>query len=57
MIMIEQQYTNLIPTILVGLGGTSAEVLSRVLRLIEDSYGGLNNLPIVSFLWIDTDLK
>ncbi len=46
---------SMVPTVLVGVGGTGAEVLLRVRRLIEESYGHLYKLPIVSFLWIDTD--
>jgi len=46
---------SMVPTVLIGLGGTGHEVLSRVRRLIEETYGNLNNFPIVSFLVIDTD--
>ena len=46
---------SMVPTILVGIGGTGAEILSRVRRLTEETYGGLKNFPIISFLWIDTD--
>ncbi len=46
---------SMVPTVLVGVGGTGHEVLSRVRRLIEDTYGSLNNFPIISFLIIDTD--
>ena len=46
---------SMVPTVLVGVGGTGAEVLSRMRRLIEESYGSLRKFPIVSFLWIDTD--
>ncbi|NJR65306.1 MAG: hypothetical protein HC772_08280 [Leptolyngbyaceae cyanobacterium CRU_2_3] len=45
----------MIPTILVGLGGTGAEVLLRVRQLTEANYGDLKRFPILSFLWIDTD--
>ncbi|MGK7902740.1 MAG: tubulin-like doman-containing protein [Hormoscilla sp.] len=45
----------MVPTILVGIGGTGTEVLSRVRRLVEETYGSLKNFPIVSFLVIDTD--
>ncbi len=46
---------SMVPTVLVGVGGTGAEVLLRVRRLIEESYGRLERFPIVSFLWVDTD--
>jgi len=46
---------SMIPTVLVGVGGTGHEVLSRVRRLVEETYGSLQNFPIISFLIIDTD--
>ncbi len=44
-----------VPTVLVGIGGTGNEILSRVRRLVEESYGGLDKFPVISFLIIDTD--
>jgi hypothetical protein len=46
---------SMVPTILVGIGGTGAEVLSRVRRLVVETYGSLEKLPILGYLWIDTD--
>ncbi|MFW6359668.1 MAG: tubulin-like doman-containing protein [Chroococcales cyanobacterium] len=46
---------SMVPTVLVGIGGTGAEVLSRVRRLVEETYGSLKNFPIISFLLVDTD--
>ncbi|MBD1932663.1 zinc-ribbon domain-containing protein [Trichocoleus sp. FACHB-69] len=46
---------SMVPTVLVGVGGTGVEVLSRVRRLVEETYGSLKNFPIISFLTIDTD--
>jgi len=46
---------SMVPTILVGVGGTGVEVLSRVRRLVEQSYGSLDKFPILSFLSVDTD--
>jgi hypothetical protein len=46
---------SMVPTVIVGVGGTGAEVLARVRRLVEETYGSLNNFPIISFLLIDTD--
>lgn len=46
---------SMVPTVLVGVGGTGHEVLSRVRRLVEETYGDLKNFPIISFLVIDTD--
>ena len=39
---------SMVPTILVGIGGTGAEILSRVRRLVEETYGGLQNFPYPS---------
>jgi hypothetical protein len=46
---------SMVPTILVGVGGTGAEILSRVRRFVEETYDSLDKFPIVSFVWIDTD--
>ncbi|NEP39856.1 MAG: hypothetical protein F6K35_11675 [Okeania sp. SIO2H7] len=46
---------SMVPTIFVGVGGTGHEVLSRLRRLVEETYGSLRNFPIISFLIIDTD--
>ncbi|MBD1896275.1 tubulin-like doman-containing protein [Coleofasciculus sp. FACHB-129] len=46
---------SMVPTVLVGIGGTGHEVLSRVRRLVEETYGSLQNFPLISFLIIDTD--
>ncbi|GAB4213890.1 MAG: tubulin-like doman-containing protein [Synechococcales cyanobacterium] len=43
------------PTVIIGLGGTGKEVLLKVRRLIVETYGSLEALPIVSFLHIDTE--
>ncbi|HEY9639459.1 MAG TPA: tubulin-like doman-containing protein [Coleofasciculaceae cyanobacterium] len=45
----------MVPTVIVGIGGTGTEILSRVRRLVEETYGSLKNFPILSFLTIDTD--
>lgn len=42
-------------TICIGLGGTGKQVLMQLRRLIIDRYGDLNELPIISFVHIDTD--
>lgn len=49
------QEKSMVPTVVVGVGGTGVEVMSRLRRLIQESYGDLNSFPIVSFLSIDTD--
>ncbi|MBO3462090.1 hypothetical protein G7B40_040890 [Aetokthonos hydrillicola Thurmond2011] len=49
------QYRGINRTICIGLGGTGKDFLMRIRRLIVDRYGDLSNLPIVSFVHIDTD--
>lgn len=51
----DRQYRGITRTVCIGLGGTGRDVLMRLRRLIVDKYGKLDNLPIVSFVHIDTD--
>jgi hypothetical protein len=46
---------NIKRTICIGLGGTGRDILMQIRRLIIDKYGKLSNLPVVSFVHIDTD--
>ena len=48
---------SMVPTVLVGIGGTGNEILSRLRRLIEESYGSLSNFPIVSVFWWLTRIR
>ncbi len=50
-----QQFRGINRTICIGLGGTGLDILMRIRRSIVNRYGDLNNLPIVSFIHIDTD--
>lgn len=43
------------PSIMIGLGGTGKEVLLRIRRQFVERYGSLNDFPITSYLYIDTD--
>ena len=43
------------PTVVVGIGGTGLSVLYRVRRRIIDTYGSLDRLPVLRFLWVDCD--
>lgn len=45
----------IVPTLIIGVGGTGLEAMTRVRRLIVECYGSLAKLPVVSFLHIDTD--
>jgi hypothetical protein len=51
----ETQSQKIKRTICIGLGGTGKDVLMRIRRLIVDRYGDLSELPVVSFVHIDTD--
>lgn len=51
----ERQYQGINRTICIGLGGTGRDVLMRIRRLIVDRYKDLQNLPVVSFVHVDTD--
>lgn len=46
---------NIKRTICIGLGGTGRDILMQIRRLIIDKYGKLSNLPVVSFVHMDTD--
>ncbi|AFZ47453.1 hypothetical protein Cyast_1490 [Cyanobacterium stanieri PCC 7202] len=46
---------NIKRTICIGLGGTGKEILMQIRRLIVDRHEKLENLPIVTFLHIDTN--
>ena len=51
----EAQSQKIRRTICIGLGGTGKDVLMRIRRLIVDKHSGLDALPVVSFVHIDTD--
>ncbi len=42
-------------TICIGLGGTGRDVLMRIRRLIVERYQDFKQLPVISFVHIDTD--
>lgn len=51
----ESERKTIVPTLVIGVGGTGLEIISRLRRLVVESYGSLENLPVLSFLHIDTD--
>ncbi|MBF2057142.1 MAG: hypothetical protein IGQ45_07930 [Cyanobacterium sp. T60_A2020_053] len=51
----ETKTLNIKRTICIGLGGTGRDILMQIRRLIVDRYGKLSELPVVSFIHIDTD--
>jgi len=44
------------PTVVIGLGGTGKEVQLRLRRKFFEKYGK-PGLPVIAYLWIDTDLR
>jgi hypothetical protein len=48
-------YVGMTPTVVIGLGGTGKEIMIKIRRMIVETYGSLEALPIVSFLHIDTE--
>ncbi len=44
------------PTVIIGLGGTGKEVLLRLRRKFFEKYKK-PGLPVIAYLWIDTDLR
>jgi hypothetical protein len=51
----QPQQNTIVPTLIIGVGGTGLEVITRIRRLVVESYDGLEKLPILSFLHIDTE--
>lgn len=52
---LELKTQELMPTIIIGLGGTGKEVLLRIRRQFVEKYGSISEFPIISYLYIDTD--
>jgi hypothetical protein len=44
------------PTLLIGLGGSGKEVLLRIRRRFYERFGEVG-FPILSYLWVDTDMR
>lgn len=43
------------PTLIIGLGGTGGDVLLRIRKKFFEKFGGIEEFPIVAYLWFDTD--
>lgn len=52
-----QPLVNATPTLIIGLGGTGAEVLARLRDRFYSTFGPLDRLPVVRYLWLDTDVS
>ena len=44
------------PTVLIGIGGTGKEVLRRLRRMFYEKYR-MVGLPVMEYLWFDTDIR
>ncbi len=52
---IRSEAQKLSPTLIIGLGGTGGDVLLRIRKKFFEKFGGIEEFPIVSYLWFDTD--
>ena len=52
----EDHKVNIRPTVLIGLGGTGKEVLRRLRRMFYEKYR-MTRLPVMEYLWFDTDIE
>lgn len=50
-----KQQVNVQRAVIIGLGGTGAEVIRRVREQVVHEFGALDKLPILRFLYLDTD--
>ncbi|HAJ80535.1 MAG TPA: hypothetical protein DCO75_12290 [Fibrobacteres bacterium] len=53
-VKIDAMKQKMTPTLLIGLGGSGKEVLSRLRRMFYEKYGVVS-FPIIEYLWFDTD--
>ncbi len=52
----DKKKINIRPTLLIGLGGTGKEVLRRLRRMFYEKYRVVG-LPVMEYLWFDTDIR
>src|SRR6185437_2447343 len=52
---VRSEAQKLSPTLIIGLGGTGGDVLLRIRKKFFEKFGGIEEFPIVSYLWFDTD--
>lgn len=53
--VVRAEAQKLSPTLIIGLGGTGGDVLLRIRKKFFEKFGGIEEFPIVSYLWFDTD--
>src|SRR5579864_8515511 len=53
--VVRAEAQKLSPTLIIGLGGSGGDVLLRIRKKFFEKFGGIEEFPIVSYLWFDTD--
>jgi hypothetical protein len=53
--VVRAEAQKLSPTLIIGLGGTGGDILLRIRKKFFEKFGGIEEFPIVSYLWFDTD--
>lgn len=53
--VVEEEGRRISPTLLVGLGGTGREIITRIRRNFVGKYDSVSNFPIVGYFLVDTD--
>ncbi|MEQ8787288.1 MAG: tubulin-like doman-containing protein [Pirellulaceae bacterium] len=54
---IHRESIRLRPTVLLGVGGTAGQTFVRLRQLMFDRFGGMQNLPALRMLLLDTDTR
>jgi len=52
---VRQAKQKLSPTLIIGLGGSGGDILLRIRKKFFEKFGGIEEFPIVGYLWFDTD--
>ena len=48
--------STIVPTVVIGIGGTGKAILQDVRARLIARYGSLERVPVIRFLALDTDL-
>jgi len=56
-VQIQREGTRLRPTVLLGVGGTAGQAFARLRQVMFDRFGGMQNLPALRMLLLDTDTR
>ncbi len=55
--VVRAEAQKLSPTLIIGLGGSGGDILLRIRKKFFEKFGGIEEFPIVSYLWLDTDIN